>query len=82
MSVIYLIRGRFEGRVTSLCVVELEVAFQMIPGLRDGIIRMQVDCFILDTAPQPFNKDIVHPAALAIDGDSDPVLLEFIGKGL
>ena len=73
MSVIYLIRGRFQGLVFSLCVIELEVAFQMIPGLRDGIIRMQVDFFILDTAPQPFNEDIVHPTALAIHGEMDPI---------
>jgi hypothetical protein len=47
-------------------VVEGEVAGDA--GLRRGhrVIRVQVDLFVLDGAPEPFDEDVVAPAAAPV----------------
>jgi len=40
-------------------------------GLAAAIGRIEIDAFIFQAAPQPFDKHIVHPAHLAVRGDPD-----------
>lgn len=42
----------------------------------DGRVRVQVDVLVLDRLPQPLDKHVVAPAALAVHTDRDPVTLE------
>ena len=38
-----------------------------------GFVGMQVDLFVIDRAPQPFDKYVVAPAPLAVHRDADAV---------
>lgn len=42
--------------------------------------NMQINAFIFQAAPQPFDEDIVDPAAFAVHGDADARLFEQGGK--
>ncbi len=42
---------------------------------------MQINLFVFDRSPQPFNKHIVPPGALAVHADADAVFLEQAGEG-
>src|SRR5450759_1474642 len=57
-------------------VVEIEVAGQGLSGNRNGVVAMQVNFLILDALPQPFDEDVIAPAALAIHADLDAMLFE------
>ncbi len=57
-------------------VVEIEVPGQRLPRCGNGFVAMQINLFILHGFPQPFDEDVVAPAALAIHADPDAVLLK------
>jgi hypothetical protein len=47
-------------------VEEGEVAGEATPDVGDGLVSVQVDLLVLDGAPEPFDEDVVPPAALAV----------------
>lgn len=61
-------------------VVDVKVSAERLPCISNGIVGFQVDLFVLDAAPQAFNKHVVHPAALAIHTDFYIVVLEHLSK--
>lgn len=46
-------------------VEEGEVARETCPHIRDGVVGVEVNLLVLDGAPEPFDEDVVPPAALA-----------------
>ncbi len=56
-------------------VVEVDVTADGLPGVADRDVGMQVDLFVLDRAPDPFDEDVIAPAALAVHADPDPFFL-------
>lgn len=46
-------------------IVEAEIATDLYCRLLWRSIRLQVYFFVFDAAPEPFNKDIIDPVALA-----------------
>src|SRR6195952_1607954 len=48
----------------------------------DGIVGLQVDLFVLDRPPQPFDEDVVAPRAPAVHADGDPSLPQHAGEGV
>jgi len=50
----------------SLSIVEGQIFAEGGPGFWNIAISMQIDFLVFDRAPQPFNKDIVPPGALAV----------------
>ena len=52
-------------------VVEGQVPGQPFPCLRDAVIGTQVDLFVFDRPPQPFDEDVVPPCVLAVHADLD-----------
>ena len=46
--------------------------------MRYRFVGVQVDVFIFQTSPQPFDEHVVNPAAFAVHADFDLVLLERI----
>lgn len=52
-------------------VVKAKIAPDGGAGLRDTGVGMQVDLFIFDGSPKPFDEDVVAPCAFAIHTDLD-----------
>lgn len=61
-------------------VVLAEPGTNLVPSLRAGLQGMQVYTFIFQAPPQPFHKHVIHPPALPIHGNLDPVVLQDRGK--
>lgn len=64
------------------CVVELDEAGKLHPGLADQVVGIQVHLVALDCAPQAFNEDAVAATALAIHADLDAARLQDRGECL
>ena len=56
-------------------VIELQVFRDGSPGFVDRPVGVEIDLFILDRLPDPFDEDVVAPAALAVHADYDPLFL-------
>ena len=57
-------------------IVEREVPGQLLLGLGDALVGMQVDVFVLHALPQSLDEYVVNPAPLAVHADLDVVGLE------
>ena len=57
-------------------VVELDVVAYPLTQLHDRVGRIDIDVFLLDSAPEPFYPDVVLAAAPAIHADEDAVLFQ------
>ena len=64
----------------TLCIVEDEVARQLLFCFADALVGMEIHLFILHTAPQPLDEDVVEPAALAVHADANAVGLQNAGE--
>ena len=78
MSVVHLIGCLvLKGLVVSVLIVMPEVAverlFQVLSVLEGG----EVDALVLHAAPEPFHKDVVMVAALAVHADPDASLVNW-----
>src|SRR5450756_1302566 len=52
-------------------VVEVEVGGKLPASLRNALISLQIYLLVFHTSPQPFDKDVVHPASPSIHADGD-----------
>jgi hypothetical protein len=59
-----------------LLVVEAKPAFQVSGKFIPRFIRFQVDAFVFQRAPQPFDEDVVFEAPFAVHADPDVPGLE------
>ena len=57
-------------------VVELQISAQAFPSLRDAVVGTQIDLFIFDRPPEPFDKDVIPPCPLAVHADLDVGILQ------
>jgi hypothetical protein len=57
--------------VPPVFVVEREVRSQSFLHLRHGAVSLQIDVLLLDTFPEPFDEDFVHPPTLAVHADGN-----------
>ncbi len=64
-----------KSRMRSLLVVEAEPISERQASLAAGFEFPQIDALPFNRAPQPLDKDIVHPSAFAIHGDGDTGIL-------
>jgi hypothetical protein len=55
-------------------IVEGQVATDRTARLGHAVIGTQVDLFVFDRTPQPFNEHVVAPGAAAIHADPDQVI--------
>src|SRR6185312_3149842 len=65
-------RGVAQGLMNAPTVVEGEVPGQGLTCFAAGGICVQVDVFIFHAPPEPFDEDVVDPAALARHCDRHP----------
>ena len=66
----------------ALLIVEAEPIADAGLGLGDCRISVEVDFLVFEAAPQPFDKDVVHAAALAVHADHDLMGLQNAGEVL
>ena len=57
-----------------------EVAFEPRAHRRDGLVRAQIHVLVFDGAPEPFDKDVVAPAAAAVHADLDVMRAQHVEK--
>ena len=62
-------------------VVECHIAVQPAMRLRDATGGAQIDFLVFDRPPEPFDKDIVAPRALAVHANRDLGVLQGREKG-
>ena len=55
---------------------EVDEASEVAARLADGVIGVQVNLFVFDRAPQPFDEDVVAPAAATVHADAHLVGLQ------
>ena len=58
---------------TSL-IVKADPSADASAGLRPSLIRVQVDIFVFERAPETFDKHVVLPTAPAVHGDADSIV--------
>src|SRR5476651_3207 len=63
-----------------LLVVPRQIVSDRLPCLADGLIGLQIYLFVLHAAPQPFDKNVVSPASLAVHRQSDPTRADRVGE--
>ena len=69
------------GGVRPLAIVKIYPASDPGLGLRAGFPSVQINAFILQRPPEPFDEDIVDAAALAVHRDLDAGALQAVGPG-
>ena len=57
-------------------IIIVDPAAYLLPGFPATTEGLQVNSFTFEAAPEAFNKHIVHPACLAIHGDTDTSILQ------
>jgi hypothetical protein len=50
----------------ALAVVEIQIPADRSTRLADAIVGPQIDLFVFDGAPEPFDEDVVAPRPLAV----------------
>jgi hypothetical protein len=60
-----------EHAVRARVIIKIDPCPDPGTGLHAIGLALQVNVFVLEAAPQPLDKDIVHPAASAIHRDFD-----------
>src|ERR1017187_5231673 len=63
-------------RVRTPAVVKGQVPLDPSLGRRDGVVRMQIDLFVLDRLPQPLDEHVVAPRTAPVHADADLMLLQ------
>ena len=63
-----------------LLIVKVEIVSQSTPSRGNGVIVVEIDLLILDTAPEAFNEDIIKIAASTIPTNSNVSRLKPSGK--
>ena len=64
----------------SFVVIEEKIDLQTPLQCRDRRVFLEIDFFIFDTAPQPFDEDIVETPTPAIHADPDVGVLQATGE--
>ena len=64
----------------ALLVKEAEVSLKPCPQICDAVVGVQINMLVLHRAPEPFNKDVVHPSSFAIHADRNVVRLQDTGE--
>lgn len=64
-----------------LCIVKIQVPTDPFTGLSGTRVFVEVDLFILETAPEPLREDVVSVSALAVHADLYACCLEQANVG-
>lgn len=64
----------------TLLVKEAEVGLKPCLQISNAVVGVQVDMLVLHRAPEPVDKNVVHPSPLAVHTDLDAVDLQDAGE--
>ena len=64
----------------TLLIKEAEVGLKPLSEISNAVVGVEVDMLVLHRAPEPFDKDVVHPPSFAIHADLDLVGLQDAGE--
>ena len=64
----------------ALAIVEFQIAADRGACLADAVVGSEIDLFVFDRAPEPFDEDVVAPGSLAVHADGDGVRQEQAGE--
>ena len=64
----------------ALLVEEAEVSLKPCLQISNAVVGVQVDMLVLHRAPEPVDKNVVHPSPLAVHTDLDAVDLQDAGE--
>src|ERR1700745_160919 len=64
-------RSSVKARMRALAVVEVQIPADRGARLADTVVSLEIDLFVFDRAPEPLDKDVVTPRALAVHADRD-----------
>ena len=67
--------------VGPICVVVADPTTDPCSCLTAGFEGIEVDAFVFQRSPQPFDEDVIHPAATTIHRDADVGILQDVGEG-
>ena len=70
-----------EHRMRPRSVVIVDPAADPGPGLGADFEGLKIDAFVLETAPQPLDHDVVHPPTSAVHGDLHAGVLQDLREG-
>src|SRR5439155_801662 len=80
-SISFARRPAIQGRMRPCSIVIADPGADAGPGLASRLESMEIDAFVFERSPQPFDEHIVHPAAFAAHRDADTVALQHLGEG-
>jgi len=69
-----------QALVWALIVIELEVSAQTRRQSRSRFIVIQINVFVLDTAPQSLDEDVIEHTPATIHADLDVMVLQLAGE--
>ena len=61
-------------------IIKIEIAAKRGARLADAVVGAQIDLFVLHRFPQPLDKHVVVPCALAVHADLDVVFDQHAGE--
>ncbi len=70
--------GIIKVLVDALIVVKLHPITNMATQFSHVVVAVEPNFFILQATPEPFDENIVHPAALTIHADQNIVFLQLV----
>src|SRR6266851_6929472 len=73
-------RSSVKARMRALAIVEFQIAADRGACLADAVVGSEIDLFVFDRAPEPFDEDVVAPGSLAVHADGDSVRQEQAGE--
>ena len=80
-AVVHLMRCFVPKRLMwSSGVVEIEVPGYPLHHMLHPLIFVEVDLFVLQRSPKPFDEDVVKSPASGVHADPDPMADQFPGK--
>jgi len=63
-------------------ILEGQVARHSLLGIADGLVGTEIDSFIVEAPPQPFDEDIIPPQPHPIHSDLNSVVFQEPGEFL
>ena len=69
-----------KARMRPPAIIEGQIAANRSASLGDTVVGPQIDLLVFDAAPEPLDKHIVPPRALAVHADRDLVLEQHAGE--
>jgi hypothetical protein len=74
-------RPAAEDRVGSIGIIVADPTSDPGSCLAAALKGIEEDAFVFQRSPQPFNEDVVHPAATTVHRYADIGVLQGVGKG-